>query len=109
MSVILSTPAVTRFTAPASPERHLRAAAALGADVRGASADDAGAILAQRVIDFMRALEIPNGLSAVGYMLEDIPALVAGTLPQHRVTKLSPIPAGEAELAELFRASMKIW
>jgi hydroxyacid-oxoacid transhydrogenase len=109
ISVILSTPAVVRFTAPASPERHLRAAAALGADVRGASAEDAGPILAQRVIDFMRALEIPNGLSAVGYAPAEIPALVAGTLPQHRVTKLSPIPAGEAELAELFRASLKIW
>jgi hydroxyacid-oxoacid transhydrogenase len=109
ISVILSTPAVARFTAPASPERHLRAAAALGADVRGARAEDAGPILAQRVIDFMRALEMPNGLSAVGYTPEDIPALVAGTLPQHRVTKLSPIPAGEAELAELFRNSMKIW
>jgi len=109
MSVILSTPAVARFTAPASPERHLRAASALGADVRGASAVDAGPILAQRVIDFMRALEIPNGLSAVGYTETDIPQLVAGTLPQHRVTKLSPIPAGETELAELFRASLKIW
>src|SRR5436853_3342114 len=31
MAVILHTPAVVRFTAPASPDRHLRAAAALGA------------------------------------------------------------------------------
>jgi hydroxyacid-oxoacid transhydrogenase len=52
---------------------------------------------------------MPNGLSAVGYTELDIPALVAGTLPQHRVTKLSPRPAGEAELTELFRASLKIW
>src|SRR5262245_26352989 len=37
MSVILHTPAVVRFTAPSSPQRHLRAAAALGADVASAS------------------------------------------------------------------------
>jgi hydroxyacid-oxoacid transhydrogenase len=109
ISVILTTAAVVRFTAPASPQRHLRAAAALGADVSRASPDEAGEILAQRVIHFMRALEMPSGLAAVGYTERDIPALVAGTLPQRRVTKLSPIPAGEAELAELFRQSMKIW
>src|SRR5262245_26524394 len=109
MSVILHTPAVVRFTAPACPERHLEAAAALGADVRGVSAADAGEILAQRVIRFMRILKMPNGLAAVGYTEADIPALVQGTLPQHRVTKLSPRAAGEAELSELFRASQTIW
>jgi hydroxyacid-oxoacid transhydrogenase len=101
MSVILHTPAVVRFTAPAAPERHLRAAAALGADGAGAALEDAGEILAQRVIHFMRLFGMPNGLSAVGYNAEDIPALVQGTLPQHRVTKLSPRPRG-SELTELF-------
>lgn len=109
MSVILHTPAVVRFTAPACPERHLRAAAALGADTKGAALDDAGEILAQRVIHFMQQLAMPNGLAAVGYSEADIPSLVQGTLPQHRVTKLSPRPAGEAELTELFRASLRLW
>jgi hydroxyacid-oxoacid transhydrogenase len=109
ISVILHTPAVARFTAPACPERHLKAASALGADVTGTGPEDAGEILAQRVVYFMRQLGIPNGLSAVGYTQADIPALVAGTLPQHRVTKLSPIPAGEAELTELFGQSLRIW
>ncbi|MCA9162468.1 MAG: iron-containing alcohol dehydrogenase [Planctomycetales bacterium] len=109
MSVILNTPAVVRFTAAASPERHLRAAAALGADVRDVRAEDAGSVLAERVTYFMRETQMPNGLAAVGYTEADIPQLVAGTLPQHRVTKLSPIPAGEAELTELFRQSLRIW
>ena len=109
ISVILNTPAVVRFTAPASPERHLRAAAALGADIARASAEDAGAILADRVIHFMRILDVPNGLGAVGYTTADIPALVEGTLPQHRVTKLSPRPANESDLTSLFEASMTIW
>lgn len=109
MSVILHTPAVVRFTAPTSPERHLRAAAALGADVTHASPEDAGEVLAARVIHYMQRLNMPNGLRAVGYTEADIPALVQGTLPQHRVTKLSPRPAGEAELTELFRASLTLW
>src|SRR5262245_38069387 len=109
MSVILHTPAVVRFTAPSSPQRHLRAAAALGANITGANPENAGQILADRVIYFMRLLGMPNGLAAVGYSESDIPALVSGTLPQHRVTKLSPRPAGEPELTQLFRNSMKIW
>jgi hydroxyacid-oxoacid transhydrogenase len=109
ISVILNTPAVVRFTAPACPDRHLRAAQALGADVSHAAPADAGGILAEVVIGFMQKLKMPNGLAAVGYSEADIPALVQGTLPQHRVTKLSPRAAGEAELALLFRESLKIW
>jgi hydroxyacid-oxoacid transhydrogenase len=109
ISVILHTPAVVRFTAAASPERHLRAAQALGADTADAQPADAGAILAHRVITFMQSLNMPNGLLEVGYLEGDIPDLVEGTLPQHRVTKLSPVPADEFELAKLFRDSMTIW
>jgi len=109
ISVILNTPAVIRFTAPAAPERHLRAASALGADISKAEIEDAGEILANRVIHFMRLLDVPNGLSAVGYKTEDVPELVQGTLPQHRVTKLSPKAADESDLTSLFEASMIIW
>lgn len=109
ISVILNTPAVVRFTAESCPERHLHAARALGADINGVSPKEAGEVLANRVIHFMRELDMPNGLSAVGYTEEHIPALVKGTLPQHRVTKLSPRPAGEEELTQLFKDAMTIW
>ncbi|MEX0704295.1 MAG: hydroxyacid-oxoacid transhydrogenase [Planctomycetales bacterium] len=109
ISVILNVPAVVRFTASANPERHLRAAQALGADVSDVDPQDAGEALARRVIDFMQMLEVPNGLAQLGYTEVDIPKLVEGTLPQHRVTKLSPRPIDADGLAELFRASMRIW
>jgi len=54
----------------------------------------------------MQRLQVPNGLSAIGYTSADIPALVEGTLPQQRVTKLSPRPAGPEELARLFEGAM---
>ena len=109
MSVILNTPAVVRFTASACPERHLRAAAALGVDVAGRQLADAGEILAERILYFMRLLHMPSGLKAVGYSDADIPEMIQGTLPQHRITKLSPKPAGDVELGELFHNSMQLW
>jgi hydroxyacid-oxoacid transhydrogenase len=63
-------------------------------------------VLADRITWFMDRLKVPNGLRAVGYSTSDIPALVDGTLPQHRVTKLSPRPAGPDDLARLFEDAL---
>ena len=109
ISVVLTAPAVFRFTAPACPERHLRAAALLGADVGDATHDQAGMIVAERLIQLMQSLHLPNGLAEIGFTSADIPALVQGTLPQHRVTKLSPREANESDLQKMFDESLKIW
>jgi hydroxyacid-oxoacid transhydrogenase len=108
-SVILNAPAVFRYTASANPERHLEAAHALGVDVSRCQAADAGRILSDRITWFMQRLKTPNGLREIGYTSADIPALVEGTLPQHRVTKLSPRPAGPGELGKLFEESLSAW
>jgi hydroxyacid-oxoacid transhydrogenase len=109
MSVILNAPAVFRFTGFAAPERHLEAAKHLGADISNAHPDDAGEILAQTIIEMMKQTGMPSGLAAVGYTDADIPALVEGTLPQHRVTKLSPRPADRDALTALFKDAMRYW
>ena len=109
MSVILNAPAVFRFTAPANPERHLRAARLMGAAVEGVDRSGAGAALADAIIDLMRAVAVPSGLAAVGFTPQHIPSLVAGTLPQHRVTKLAPRPASEADLNALFTDALRYW
>ena len=105
-SVILNAPSVFRYTAEASPDRHLEAAEALGADISHRRREDAGEVLADRILWFMERLKTPGGLRDLGYTSADIPALVEGTLPQHRVTKLSPRPAGPEELAKLFENAM---
>ena len=81
-----------------------------GADTTNVKLADAGLLLSDTLRDFMYSTGVDNGLTALGYQSEDIPALVKGTLPQHRVTKLAPTGApGEEELARLFEDSMTLY
>jgi len=109
MAVVLNAPAVFRFTASANPAQHLQAARLMGKDISGAPPEDAGEILADAIVELMRKVGMPNGLSAVGYGPGDVDKLVEGTLPQHRVTKLSPRPASAEDLKKLFLDSMTLW
>lgn len=105
-SVIVHTPAVCRWTAPSAPAKHLRAAAALGAEVAGVPEEKAGELLAERVRHFMTLTEQPSGIGAFGYSAADIPKLVEGTLVQARLLKLSPLDAHGEILAGLFEESL---
>jgi alcohol dehydrogenase class IV len=109
MSVVLNNPSVWRHTASAHPERHLRCATALGAQTTGASPADAGEVLAKRIIELMRATDMPNGLAALGFDESQIEALAKGAEPQYRVIKNAPIDVGHDELCALFKSAMRYW
>lgn len=109
MAVSLHAPAVFRFTGPANPELHLHAAGLMGADTSGVPPAKAGELLSGAIAELMRRVGMPNGLAAIGFGPGDVDKLVGGTLPQHRVTKLSPRPAAGDELAQLFTDAMTAW
>jgi hydroxyacid-oxoacid transhydrogenase len=120
-SVILAAPAVFRFTGVADPARHATCARILAqareartggtrssrSDKPTHTNDDAGAWLADEILELCHVLQVPMGLQNLGYTKDDIPALVEGTLPQHRVTKISPRPVGREELELLFLDAME--
>jgi hydroxyacid-oxoacid transhydrogenase len=81
----------------------------MGADTSGVPPESAGELLAGTIADLLRRVGMPNGLSAIGFGPADADKLVAGTLPQHRVTKLSPRPVDGGALKQLFLNSMKCW
>jgi alcohol dehydrogenase class IV len=109
MAVVLNNPSVWRHTAPAHPARHLRCAQSLGASIQGATPDDAGEVLALRIIELMRATRMPNGLAALGLNETHVDALAEGAEPQYRVIKNAPIDVGAPELRTLFKSAMRYW
>ena len=109
ISVIVNAPAVFRVTGPACPERHLKAAKAMGADTAGAEPKDAGDVLADRVIAMMRQTGIPNGLRGVGYSEDDLEALTDRAFPQKRLLDNAPLPVERDGLKGLFRAALSYW
>ena len=109
MSVVLNNPSVWRHTAAAHPERHLRCALSLGASISGAAPDDAGEVLAGRIIELMRATGMPNGLNALGFDDAHVEVLAQGAEPQYRVIKNAPVDIGYSELCTLFRSAMRYW
>lgn len=109
VSVVLTAPSVFRFTASACPDRHLEAAAALGADTRGATDADAGTILADRLLHLMKEAKIPNGLSGVGYGTTDVEPLTAGAFVQRRLVENAPLSIDRDDLAHLFSGALSYW
>ncbi|XP_021343409.1 hydroxyacid-oxoacid transhydrogenase, mitochondrial-like isoform X2 [Mizuhopecten yessoensis] len=109
LSVVISAPAVFEFMAPACPERHLEAAKFLGVDITNKKNADAGQVLGDKLRQIMQDIDVPDGLIELGYTKDDIPALVKGTLPQHRVIKLAPRPQTEEDLTQIFENCMRIY
>jgi alcohol dehydrogenase class IV len=106
MAVSLTAPEAFRFTFPAAPERHLRAAqllepaAELGADE---------AALPGVLTRLMRDIGLPDGVGAVGFDAADVPELVEGSLKQQRLLATAPRPVTADDLVGIFERSMALW
>jgi alcohol dehydrogenase class IV len=109
MSVIVNAPSVFRFTASACPERHLHGAACLGAETKGATAEDAAEVVAAQLIKMMKATGIPNGVGGVGYGDADVAALTKGAWAQQRLMTNAPRDISESDLGGLYRGAMRYW
>jgi alcohol dehydrogenase class IV len=109
ISVIVNAPSAFQATAHTSPGRHLEAAAALGADVRGALPADAAGLLGRALVDTMRAAGVPNGVAGVGYGEADLEALAQRALMQKRLVVNAPMPVDDAAMHALFQNALSYW
>lgn len=96
--------AVFRWTYPADPARHLRAAELLGG--RTFTTTDGRDALAHVLSELMDDIGMPSGLRSFGYTEDDIDQLVEGTLKQTRQLAVVPRPVTREALGDIFAASL---
>ncbi len=105
-AVIVTAPAAFRFTYPADPDKHRRAAEFL----TGEPIPDADESTLPNVLTrLMKDIGAPSGLRELGYDENDIDDLVNGALKQQRQLSIAPREAGPDELANIFRESLENW
>ena len=114
-AVAVMAPAAFATTAAGTPERHLEAAALLGSHAAASTPssgrryahDECGALLGEQIAELVRrAGDCPMSLAELGFVEEDIPAMVQGTIVQQRVLSIVPVPVDEEVLAETFRRAI---
>jgi alcohol dehydrogenase class IV len=107
MAVSLTAPEAFRFTFPASPERHLRAAELLAPGLDRPAGD--AEYLPAALVAIMRDVGIPNGIGGVGYGESDVGDLVEGTMKQQRLLDTAPRPVTADDAAAILTRSLANW
>lgn len=105
-AVIVNAPSVFRFMGPTCPERHAEAARSLGS---AKVSDNPGEDLAAGVIDIMKSIGVPNGLSGLGYTADDLDALTDRGWKQRRVIENAARPIAKEEMREIFSGALTYW
>ncbi len=109
ISVIVSAPSIFRYAAEGAPERHLEAASYLNAKVDDAGLDDAGELVAGRIIDLMKNTGMPNGLSDLGFSAEDVKPLAASSFRQTRAIANAPRESNLQDLENIYAAALSYY
>lgn len=107
-AVILHAPSVARFSNPYVADLQLEVIRLLGY-TKSIDAEEAGEVLAEILIDYMRAAHVPSGLKAIGFTSKDIPDLVEKAWPQKRVIDNAPFPVTKEILAKLYENALSYW
>ncbi|MYS19385.1 Alcohol dehydrogenase, class IV [Streptomyces sp. DvalAA-14] len=106
-SAVVSTAAAGfTFTYPTDPQRHLRAAELLGADLSGVTAANGADVLPAALRAIVADTGGPQGIGSFGYGHRDLPALVEGAMQQQRLLVCCPRQAGPDDLRRILDASL---
>ncbi|MCC9308326.1 iron-containing alcohol dehydrogenase [Kitasatospora sp. RB6PN24] len=105
-AVVSTAAAAFRFTYPTAPERHLRAAELLGANLNGITAANGADVLPATLRSLVADTGGPGGIAGFGYTQRDLPALVDGALKQQRLLVCCPRDVGARDLQRILAESL---
>jgi len=90
-------------------QRHMNGARYLGADTKGATIEDAGEVLSNRLIELMRNTHMPNGLTGVGFKETDIKALAESSVRQSRAIANAPRESNIIDIENMYSDALSYW
>ncbi len=105
-AVVSTAAAAFEFTYATSPERHLRAAELLGANLAGVTTANGADVLPAALASIVADTGGPAGLKDFGYGSKDVPHLVEGALKQQRLLVCCPRDVAARDLERVIAASM---
>jgi len=106
LSVIVTAPAVFRFTYDVDPEKHIKAAELLKGSVIDNPSPES---LSYELIKLMKQVGAPSGIKELGYEKQDIPEIIKGAMKQQRLLAIAPINVNENDLNQILIQSMENW
>ena len=106
ISVIVTAPAVFRFTYDVEPEKHIKAAELLKGSVITNPDNES---LPYELIKIMKEVGAPSGIKGLGYAKQDISEIIKGTMKQQRLLSLAPKNVSENDLNQILIQSMENW
>jgi len=107
VAVVSTAAAAFEFTYPSSPERHLRAAELLGANLNGVTIANGSSALPAALLSMVEDTGGPAGITDFGYSHKDLPSLVEGALKQQRLLRCCPRDVAARDLQRILAGSMR--
>ena len=105
-SVIVTAPAVFRFTYDVDPEKHIKAAELLKGSVIDNPSPES---LSYELIKLMKEVGAPSGIKELGYIEQDISKIIKGAMKQQRLLSIAPKEVSENDLNQILIQSMENW
>ena len=99
-SVVISTKIAQKCT---------NAAGFMGVDTQDVGKQEVGEVLAQRIIELMRATHMPNGITELGFTQDDVKALSASSIRQKRAIANAPRVADLGDMESIYTSALKYW
>ena len=105
-SVIVTAPAVFRFTYDVDPVKHIKAAELLNGSVIDNPSSES---LSYELIKLMKEVGAPSGIKELGYVEQDISKIIKGAMKQQRLLSIAPKEVSENDLNQILIQSMENW